>query len=224
MANQFCKLEFHKYGASMLDTFTSLVKNGIYTNPSVFVAPPFTAVDFAATQETFSAAAADYKTFGLTKKTTYLNAKSVLSGQLDKLAIFVDSTANGDVSIITLSGFDPSKNTYQRATTLDKIETFVLKRTTVASQIIVEIPVISNKGTVNYCCVCSEGAPITNAMVVNGQIILEQGDPQVRQDFNKSRRKVFDGLRPGVVYYFYVFATNSVSVSPISDPKNLMAA
>jgi hypothetical protein len=224
MANQFCKLEFHKYGATRLDTFTSQVKNGIYTNPTVFVAPPVLEVDFTTTQETFNAAAAEYAMFGLTKKTAYLNAKSYLLEQLDTLANFVDSIASGDVSIIALSGFDPSKETYQRATPLDKIETFYIKRTNVAGQMIIEIPVISNKGTVNYCCVCSEGTPITNPELSNGQIILEEGDPQVRQDFNKSRRKVFNGLTPGTVYYFYVFATNTVSVSPISDPKNLMAA
>ncbi|MGL2964577.1 fibronectin type III domain-containing protein [Flavobacterium sp. RSB2_4_14] len=224
MANQFCKLEFHKYGASRLDTFTSQVKNGIYTNPTVFVTPPVSEGDFSRTQETFNAAAADYTTYGITKKTAYLNAKNNLLEELDSLAAYVDTTADGDVSIIALSGFEPSKETYQRATPLDKIETFLLKRTNVAGQIIIEIPVISNKGTVNYCCVCSEGVPIANPELSNGQIILEQGDPQVRQDFNKSRRKVFNGLTPGTVYYFYVFATNTVSVSPISDPKNLMAA
>jgi len=224
MANQFCKLEFHKFGASRLDTFTSQVKNGIYTNPTVFVAPPVSEADFTTTQETFTTAAAEYSTFGLTKKTAYLTAKSDLLERLDTLANFDDNTSNGDVSIIALSGYEPSKETYQRATPLNKIETFLLKRTNVAGQIIIEIPVISNKGTVNYCCVCSEGVPIANPVLNNGQIILEEGDPQVRQDFNKSRRKVFNGLTPGKVYYFYVFATNTVSVSPISDAKNLMAA
>lgn len=224
MANQFCKLEYRRYGAPKLDTFSNQVLNGIYSNAAIFTTPPIPRQEFEDTFKAFTTAAADYKTFGITKKTAFLNAKTRLLYTLDSLAGYVDTVARGDVSTIALSGFDPSKETYQRATPLDKISSFSFKRTNVSGQIIVDIPVITNKGTVNYCCVCSEGEPISNPALVNGQIILEQGDPQVRQDFNKARRKVFNGLTPGVVYYFYVFATNTVSVSPLSDVKSVMAA
>ena len=42
-------------------------------------------------------------------------------------------------------------------------------------------------------------------------------------DYNESRQKVFRGLTPGKTYFIYVFATNLVSVSPLSDYRQIMA-
>ena len=44
----------------------------------------------------------------------------------------------------------------------------------------------------------------------------------VNFDYNKSRQKVFRGLIPGKTYFIYVFATNLVSVSPLSDFRQIM--
>lgn len=79
-------------------------------------------------------------------------------------------------------------------------------------------------GIINYGCVCAAGAPLTSFNVVNGQIKINPTDPLIYQDLNKSRRKVFSSLQPGVMYYFYAFAVNVVSVSPVSDAKQVMAA
>jgi len=224
MSRQFSKLEFRRYGAPRLLEFANQVYSGIYENTAVFASPVVPREEYEVVMQKFEKAYANYKSLGFTRKQDFLDARNKLLNYLDSLAEYVDSVAKGNASTIALSGFEPSKETYQRATPLDKIENFVFKRTSVSGQIIVDIPVISNKGTVNYACICSEGEPLSNPMLFNGQLMVAPGDPAVRQDFNKSRRKVFNGLTPGVVYYFYVFATNTVSVSPLSDAKSVMAA
>ena len=224
MNNQFSKLVFRRYGAPRLLDFTIKVYNGIYENVTVFPTPTVPRDEYETVMNKFETTYSSYKALGFTRKQDFLDARDKLLTVLDTLASYVDAIARGNASTIALSGFEPSKETYQRATPLEKIESFTFKRTNVTGQIIVEIPVISNKGTVNYACICSEGEPISNPSLLNGQIVLAPGDPAVRQDFNKSRRKIFNGLTPGVVYYFYVFATNTVSVSPLSDVKSVMAA
>jgi hypothetical protein len=86
-----------------------------------------------------------------------------------------------------------------------------------------EIPAITNHGSVSYYCVCSHGAPLSNPAIVDGLLNLEQVNHPVRIDFKKSRKKLFKSLTTGVNYSFYVFASNTVSVSPISDLKTVMA-
>jgi hypothetical protein len=224
MKNRFCKLEFHTYGTSKLDTFSSEVKNGIYMNTAVFLSPTVSETNFSVVLTDFNTAAADYAQFGITKKTVFETKRDKLVSYLDSLAKYVDSVAQGDVSIIALAGFVPSSIGTDRVPVLDKIQYFLLKRTDVAGEIIVDIRPISNKGALNYGCICVEGTPLSQPVFVNGQLKLSADDPAVLQDANKSRRKVFTGLTPGVMYFFYVYATNSVSVSPLSDPKNLLAA
>ncbi|MGL2966282.1 fibronectin type III domain-containing protein [Flavobacterium sp. XGLA_31] len=224
MKTRFCRLEFHNFGTSKLDTFSSEVKNGIYNNAAVFENPTVTEADFTQALTDFNTAAADYAQFGITKKTAFETKRQKLMQFLDSLANYVDSIAQGDISVIALAGFTPSSISSEQAPVLDKIQYFLLKRTEVAGEIIVDIQAIPKKGTIAYGCICVEGAPLSNPVFVNGQLKLSADDPAVLQDANKTRRKMFSGLTPGVVYYFYVYATNSASVSPLSDAKSILAA
>jgi hypothetical protein len=224
MKNRFCKLEFRHYANSKLDTFSGEVKNGIYTNLAVFVTPIVSEAEFTQTLTEYSTAAAEYSLWGITKRTVFENQRQKLIGCLDTLAKYVDTVAQGDVSVIALSGFLPSSSTAMQAPVLDKLQYFLLKRTEVAGEIIVDILPVPNKGAVSYGCFCVEGAPLNHSVFVNGQLKWTTEGPAILQDVNKSRRKVFTGLTPGVVYYFYVYATNPTSVSPLSDPKSILAA
>jgi hypothetical protein len=224
MLVQHCTLEFHQFGISDLDTQASQVFNGIYTNPGTFPAPPVTEVNFTANKSAFSTAAADYTTYGLTKKATFIAARKVLINDMDGLADYVDSVALGNESIIVLSGFNPSTAAAQKNLPVEKIPFFTAKHADIVGEITIEIPAILNRGYVNYSCICCEGAPLTNPVLQNGQIKIAATDGTVRNDVSKSRKKTFTGLTPGTVYYFYVYASNSVSVSPLSDAKSIMAA
>jgi hypothetical protein len=224
MLIQHCTLGYHRANTSGLDTFTNGVGNGIYSNPDMFATPSVTETDFTAAKNAFSAAAADYATYGMTKKSAYIVARKALLDVLDTLADYVDLIAQGDESTIILAGYVPSLAMAQKNVPIEKILFFTTKRTDTVGEIVVEIPAIQKRGNVTYNCVCSEGAPLSNPVLVNGQIKVAATDANVLNDANKSRRKVFSGLTAGVVYYFYVYTSNSVSVSPLSDAKSFMAA
>lgn len=208
-----CKLEFHTFSTSKLNTFANEVKNGIYANTAVFVTPTINEINYRTALADFVAAAADYMLLGITKRTAFDNKQEQLIRFLDSLANYVNLVAQGNVSIIALSGFSPSSSHTERSPILKKLEHFILKRTVVAGEIIVDILPLPNKGGVSYGCLCVEGAPLTRPLFENGQLKWSSGGPAVIQDANKSRRKVFRGLNPGVVYYFYVYASNSASLS-----------
>jgi hypothetical protein len=219
-----CKLEYHRYGTSGIDTFSNEVRNGIFNNPAVFVSPPVTEADVTAQQSTFNNAAADYAQYGITKKVAFIDAKTKLMNTLDGLATYVDSVAVGNVSVIALSGFVPTSDTNQSADGLAKIESFDVSLSKSSGEILVDIPAYPNQVNVSYNCICVEDAPLQAPALYNGQIVLHATDPVVRQDFNKSRKKVFAGLTPGKKYYFYVFGSNTAGVSPLSNPQSIWAS
>jgi hypothetical protein len=219
-----CRLEYHRFGTSALDTFSNEVKNGIFNNPTVFVSPPLRDSEVTEKQNAFNNAAADYVQYGITKKVAFVEAKTILMDTLDTLAAYVDSVALGNVSIIALGGFVPTSDTLQSTEPLPKIEAFLVSLSKSSGEILVDIPAYANQLNVNYNCICVEDAPLQAPALYNGQIVLHATDPMVRQDFNKSRKKVFAGLTPGKKYYFYVFAANTAGVSPLSNPLSIWAS
>ncbi|WNM18243.1 hypothetical protein [Flavobacterium capsici] len=224
MRIRFCKLNFRQYTATSLDTFCELILGGLYQNAAVFVAPPYSEAEFTATKSAFINAFVEYDKYGPSKLTEFLNAYNALIAMLNSLAAYVNSVALGDASKIVLSGFEPSKEAAQPVPPLVQFTNFTVKRSENAGEVIVNIFPVSNFGVVNYGCICVEGRELSDLSIVNGQLVFPEGIPAVRYDLNKSRRKVFSNLKVGVVYYFYVFGVNTVSVSPLSIPLKLMAA
>jgi hypothetical protein len=224
MSISHCTFGYHQYGTSALDTFAGQVFNGIYTNPTQFHAPPVEQESFSNIQQDFSNAAAEYATYGAVKKTAFTNARKKLIDVLDLMADFVDGVANGDESLIILSGYIPSSTITQGNIPLTRIEMFMVKRTANEGEIAVEIPAINHHGSINYYCICSEGIPLAAPTIVDGQLILDNVTNKIRYDYSKARKKLFKGLTIATTYYFYVFASNTVSVAPISEVKSIMAA
>ena len=222
MSKSHCILDYHRFNVLALENRASQVANGIYTNTSIFSVPVIAKQEFEAIQMGFSSAAAEYATYGAVKKTAFTNSRSKIINSLDQLADYTDSVADGDESIIILSGFVPSSTVPQSNIPLNKIESFSLTRSN-PLEVTVEIPAITGHGAINYFCICSEEAPIENLSIVDGQLVLDTVTTKVRFDFNKSKKKVFKGLLSKATYYFYVFASNTVSVSPISDVKSIIA-
>ena len=224
MKMPFCKLNFRQFSATSLDTFTQLVLIGIYQNATVFVTPPVIEALLKTLYDKFVTAYADFDKYGITKKTNYITAKDELIDALNILAVYVDSVSRGDISIIALSGFDPSKETDEPSKPLNKINNFSVKRSENSGQILVNINAILNYGRLSYGCICVEGQPLENLSVVDGGLVIPAGSPVVFMDYNKSRQKVIKGLTPGKLYFVYVFANNSVSVTPMSDYRQIMAS
>ena len=212
-------LNFHRFSTTKLDSFANNVLNGIYKNQNVFENPVVDQGTFQKAITIYTEAAADYQTFGITKKTAFATARKNLIDILDQLADYTDKVATGDTSKIVLAGFDSSADIRKSNVTLDKIKNFDLKRTDTEGEIIVVIPPILNHGVVNYFAICSENE--SRFSFENDQLKIT--DQTLKLDFTKKRKKSFKGLTPGTIYYFYVFASNTVSVSPISDAKSIMA-
>lgn len=219
-----CKLDYHKFGVSALENRATQVANGIYNNATQFPSPIIHLEDFTHIQNDFNTAAAEYDMYGAVKRTAFTAAKKKLIDTLDLLADYVDGLALGDASLILLSGFLPTSTIPQSNIPLVRIDNFMVKRSANSGEIEVEIPAITGHGAITYYCICSEGAPLENPAIVNGQFQLPPVTQKVFFDYSKSRKKTFSGLTVATVYYFYVFAGNTVSVAPLSDVKQLMAA
>ena len=223
MRKPICKLTFRQMSATDLDTFSQGVLIGIYQNTLVFATPVIAEVDLQTIYNDYVAAYVAYEQFGLTKKTAYLNAKSSLIDALNTLVVYVDSIAMGDVSVIALSGFIPSREVNEPSAPLEKLNNFTVKQTQNSGELFVNINAVNGFGRLSYGCICVEGEPIAGFTMDNGRITIPSGVAMVVVDFNKSRQKLISGLTPGTVYYIYVFANNTVSVSPLSDFRKIMA-
>ena len=216
-----CRLDYHKFSTSSLDTFVIEVRNGIFTNAGTFTTPPFLETEYEIVQEKYNNAASDYAQYGLTKKVAFIDAKEDMIQTLDKLAAYVDTVANGNVSTIALSGFVPTSDVVHPTAPLGKIDSFEISLTKISGEVSVVIPPFSNQTGVNYICVCVEDKPLVNSSIINGRLTVSSDDGSVSIDCNRSRQKMFTGLTPGTKYYFYAFAINATNVAPLSNPQSI---
>jgi hypothetical protein len=74
------------------------------------------------------------------------------------------------------------------------------------------------QGVLFYGLILVSGPPLTSNNFKNGllNIIASEGQ-NILTDFNRKRIKVINGLDSSIEYKGYVFAINSVGVSPLSD-------
>ena len=224
MKKPICKLNFRQFSPTNLDTFGQKVLNGIYNYPVPFTAPAIAKADYEDAYNAYVSTYLDYEKYGITKKSAYLNAKASFLEVLNTLALYVELVALGDISIIALSGYEPSREVNEPVKPLEKIDNFSAKRTENAGEVQVMINAITGYGRITYTCFCVEGQPIEGLSVVNGQLRFPAEAPVVFYDNNKTRKKIFNNLTVGRNYFFYVFATNAISVSPLSDYRQVMAA
>jgi hypothetical protein len=222
MKIRVCKVNYRSFRGLKLSGFAEGVKNGLYANPSVFGTPPIAADEYAAVEKNYNLSWTDYKTYGITKKTAYGEATNKLIGVFDRLALYVNSVANGDASRITLAGFEPTTQGSQAAPILEKIETVTVTPSVVSGQVFIETPAIVGQGVSGYGLILKSGAPFTSQDFVDGQlnITVEAGE-NIRLDFNKSRKKVINGLDSNITYIGYMYAVNASSVSPLSEPRTV---
>jgi len=220
MKNRVCKLSFHLFAKEILTAFANGVNNGIFSNPSVFTSPPLATPELVHIIDDYSVALSNYETYGKTKKTIYLSARSKLMDALNLLAAYVNGIANGDASIISLAGFEPTAGSSQAAPELDKIITLTVTPNNIPGRLIIETPAIVGKGVMGYGLILVNGAPLGSNSFVNGKLIYSGGTDQVIiVDVTKSKKKVIDGLDSNVLYNAYMYAFNATGVSPLSFPQ-----
>jgi hypothetical protein len=224
MLAQYCKLRFGRLKRTDFNSLLNEVKNGIYSNTTVFATPSVTETEFLSLQNIFLAAQANYETYGITKKVDYTTARKAMLDTLYTLAQYVDTIAQGNESVIALSGFTPSVSVPKKNEKLEKISHFEILRTPVEGELMIKIPAILDKGTVHYTCLCIKGSEVPEISTINGQLHINSHGAPVLIDTNKSRKKKFAQLTPGSLYHLCVYATNTVSVSPISNVRSVWAS
>ena len=197
------------------------VANGIYNDPAQFASPAVTQAAFNATFTMFTDSVARYENAPKLEKTAMLAARKEMISVLDRLTVYVDDIANGDASLINLSGFEPTKENVNKSNPLAASEAFDVRRTANLGEVEVEIHKMNGYEAIWYFVICSTSSNLPPNLIVNGMLNCNAFDSEDKICLTKGRTKVFSSLQTGKMYYFYMIGANAVSVSPLSSPKGL---
>lgn len=227
-----CKRNYRKIKIDELDVFALIVLNGIFTNMMTFPMPPIAQPMFQSLIDTYMSKRSGYKG-GTVSKGDFELAKEALIQALYTLATYVDSVAQGDVNIILLSGYEPTKGSPSASIPPARAENVKLE-IAAPSEMSASCNVVL--GAETYGAILSANIPLPPDITVNGfgQIIINDDAGEATTavtlssvrfilDLNKSRIKKFRGLTKGTVYYLYYFSVNSAGVSPLSIAVSLDA-
>ena len=233
-----CSLSFHRSKIDVLDVFAVGVRDGIYTNATIFVTPPITEVDFQQAIDLYMNTRGAYKQGGKAQKGPFFAAKDALMATLDTTATYVDGIALGDANIITIAGYVPTKAVASATPAPSQLTKIELSRG-ISGQLLAECE--NQKMVDAYVCIMSVGEPLPDGAGITegGQLTVgdamvtpkpEEGEPEVKSlgkvvavfDFNKTRKKKYKGLTPGTTYWFYFFGINSAGVGDLSQGKSIV--
>ncbi|MGE0636472.1 MAG: hypothetical protein AB7G44_07225 [Bacteroidia bacterium] len=230
-----CRRNFKKIKIDELDVFALIVLSGIYNNVITFPMPTIAQAMFQALIDTYMTKRSGYKG-GTVSKGDFEIAKTALINALFTLADYVDSVAQGDVNIILLSGYQPTKGSPSAAVPPARAENVKLE-IAAPGEMNGSCAVVA--GAENYCAILAAEEPLPVNTNINGfgQLVVNDGDGTATPaasaaalseikfvlDFNKSRIKKFTGLTKGTVYYLYYFSINAAGVSPLSIAVSLDA-
>lgn len=233
-----CSLSFHRSKLDVLDVFAVGVRDGIYTNTSVFATPPITDVNFQKAIDIYMNTRSAYKQGGKAQKGPFYAAKDALMANLDTTASYVDGIALGDANIITIAGYVPTKAVASATPAPSQFTKIELSRG-ISGHLFAEC---ENQKVVDaYVCIMSVGEPLPvgAGITQGGQLTVgdakvvptpEEGEPEVKAlgtgvavfDFKKTRKKKYIGLTPGTTYWFYFFGINSAGVGDLSPGKSIV--
>ncbi len=216
-----CRLEYRDFNNRDLIQFCTQVSNGIFNDADKFDAPAVAHAVFTTAFTNYTDSVARYENAPKIEKTAMELARKEMIEILDLMRLYVDQLANGDESLINLSGFVPTKATVDKSTPLVATESFDVRRTTNLGEVQVEIHKQSAYDALWYFVICSTSYNLPANIVNEGVLDFSNKNDNMRINLSNGRTKVFSNLPTGTMYYFYVIAANSVSVSPISSPKGL---
>lgn len=215
-------LAYRRMSLDELDVFAEGTRQGLFNNATIFTTPPTTPTMLAPIIEAYVEKRAAYKNGGDAQKPAFNTAKTNLLNALDGNAAYVDTIADGNPDIITLSGYKPTKVTETAGTTpVQPVVT--LSRLEGVGNIQVDAENIGN--AVYYGLLLYNGTPSTPPQVTGtGQLLLGDVSKLQSMDVTKGRRKKLMGLTAGVTYTIYIYAGNPTGVSQLSEARSIMAA
>jgi hypothetical protein len=217
---------FVKAHVGQLSKQASKVKANLYRNSDTFTAPPMDEDAFGALITDYSEKYARYKDGGSTAKGLFMLANTALFSAMDRLANYVNTVANGQLTIILLSGFVPTDSTASRLMRPKVPKNVELKR---RSEGQIEALCDHQEIADNYGCIMTEGAPLPISAHMRGnKLSLRPAELAalnivlIEIDLGKGRKKLFSGLTPGVIYYFIFYAVNASGASSLSPAVSMV--
>ncbi|MCG3166158.1 MAG: hypothetical protein POELPBGB_01934 [Bacteroidia bacterium] len=209
---------YHKLAYSKLGVFVTGVKAGIYNHPETFSDTPFSEEEVSDTLKNYTKTYDGYKN-RLVSKGSFKSACSALIKMLDTLAVYVNETAEGDYTILILSGFKPTQSSISSWLPPLQPEVKVWRSIELG-----EVYAESNKlvNAIYYGCVVFKNSVPEKIMIKpGGKLEFSNNENFVCIDITKSRSKKFINLTPEVMYYFYFYAANANGVSLLSEVKSI---
>jgi len=191
------------------------VAEGLSAHASQFPAPPFSAAQIRALVNNYNNTLTAYRRGGLDQKAAYFHAKQTLTDAVLQVAAYVDNVAAGNEELIVNAGFTTTKTTRSKKAMPDKPLLLEAEVGPAEGHMTVQCEAI--KDALFYGLIASEGVPLQGLQIINGRISLKSLAAPLIFDINKNRVKQLSGLKPGVVYYIYMYAGNNNGTSALSD-------
>lgn len=231
-----CLLTFKKLPIADRPIFATGVKDGVYGNPTVFVAPPIPQADFELFITEYTEKRSLYERGGEAQKPAWEAANANLIKALVTTAEYVNTLVYGNENIVILAGYRPSKSNSSNVPKPTKLKGVTLKRDEENSgKLIAECK--AQAGVNAYVALLTEGAPLPPEIVISetGQLVIKETGEPIKLaapdaagaikgifDFNQLRRKEFVGLTPLSTYYVVFFGINAGGVGSLSDAASVV--
>ena len=155
-------------------------------------------------------------------------AELVWNDTMDKSAAYVEGIADGDVTILTSSGFTPTSTERQPRQLPEKPENLKMKRSDETGVIFFSCnPVPDAK---SYIAILSADVAALDISTKGTQLMIKLNAASPAQptllilDISSHRKKVIRGLTPGTRIYGKIYCTNTAGRGPDSDAISIMVA
>ncbi len=224
-----CKLTFHNLKFDDINDFAVGVADGVYGNPTTFIAPTITEPIFRGLITEFGNKKGSYES-GNVPRTVFITAKDNLMAALDTIADYVDSEAKGNANTVTLGGYEATKGNASKVNPPSQPTGLIIKRG-INGELLAECTKMDK--VVYYGALLTADNPLPDNIGINaaGQVVVTgnntisagptPGSTYFILDFNKARKKKFTDLTKGRMYYIYFYAANAGGVSPLSEGAGL---
>ncbi len=219
-----CGTEYRRLSGLHLPAFGTAVMNGIFDHPAVFdpasltLPIPSTKVEFLALINAAQSSYSIYDKGGSAQKLEFNKDTTNLIALVDKYAIYVNTVAKGNATIIVTAGFTAIHSVPATKSVVPGQPLNV----TIANGLIsgtLEAECETFGAYHHYGCIACEGHTFPEGLQISdsGKLILPANITfRIFQDFTQGRKKVFTGLTKGVEYYFYYFVINAAGVGALS--------
>ena len=217
-------VNFRKMTGSTLEDFAEGILGGLFVKILIFLLPPMTKIIFQGLITDFSNARKAYENGGKADLPLYNKTMKALKEGLNLLAPYVDTIALGDIPTIKMAGF---KATYDPADAKGGIvveENLTLKRPEKGTGTLISECSSYNGGT-TFLAFLTERPLTENDITITDSIFLDfpiGSTIKIRQCPTRQNKKIWTGLKMGVLYYCTYIIINSKGISSFSNVATMM--